>query len=81
MAKIYIDRAYIEPDDESHDNFAIEISCNGVLVGKVEMPPRKWLYTFTNEDGDLVINNSKSMESGKWDHLTKEILREGEENA
>jgi hypothetical protein len=78
MAKISIERAYIEPHDENEDNFSIEISYNGVLVGKVPLDqPKSWLYTLTNEDGDLVINNSAGIEANKWDHITKEIIDNG----
>jgi hypothetical protein len=76
MAKVWIERAYIEPHDENVDNFSIEISTtDGILLGKVNLDnPKEWLYTMTNEDGDLVINNSAGMEAKKWDHLTKEII-------
>ena len=74
MAKISIERAYIEAHDDDEDNFNIELSCNGVLVGKSPLNPAKWLYTITNDDGDLVINHSAGMEGNKWDHITKEII-------
>lgn len=67
-------RAYIEPHDENEDNWSIQIHIDNVLAGKVEMPPRIWLYTHYNEDGDLVINNSEGMEPYKWDHITKQLL-------
>jgi len=76
MAKISIERAYIEAHDDDEDNFSIEISCNNILVAKSPLSPAKWLYTFTNEDGDLVINHSAGMEGNKWDHITKEIIGE-----
>lgn len=80
MAKISIERAYIEAHDENADNFAIEITCEDILVGKVNISkPKRWLYTIENEEGDLVINNSKRMEAKKWDYLTQEII--GEETA
>ena len=74
MARIYIERAYIEAHDDNEDNFSIELHCNNILVGKSPVKPVKWLYTATNEDGDLVINNSAGMEGNKWDHITKEII-------
>jgi hypothetical protein len=76
MAKISIERAYIEAHDDDVDNFSIEVSCNGVLVAKSPVTPVKWLYTMSNDDGDLVINHSAGMEGNKWDHITKEILGE-----
>jgi hypothetical protein len=76
MAKINIERAYIEPHSDDEDNFNIEVSCNDILVAKSPVSPAKWLYTITNDDGDLVINNSAGMEGSKWDHLTKEIIGE-----
>jgi hypothetical protein len=77
MAKINIEKAYIEAHSDDEDNFNIEISCNGVLVGKSPLNPAKWLYTTTNDDGDLVINNSAGMEGSKWDHITREIIGNG----
>jgi len=74
MAKINIEKAYIEPHSDDEDNFSIEISCNDILVAKSPITPAKWLYTITNDDGDLVINNSAGMEGNKWDHITKEII-------
>jgi hypothetical protein len=68
-------KAYIESDDENEDNLAIQIYVDKILIGSVELDsPIKWLYTVTNYDGDLVINNSLSMEPNKWDHITKEII-------
>jgi hypothetical protein len=74
MAKINIERAYIESHSDDEDNFNIEVSCNDILVAKSPLSPAKWLYTITNDDGDLVINNSAGMEGSKWDYLTKEII-------
>lgn len=76
MAKINIERAYIEPHSDDEDNWSIEISCNDILVAKSPVKPAKWLYTITNDDGDLVINNSAGMEGNKWDYLTREIIGE-----
>jgi hypothetical protein len=77
MARIYHDRAYIEAHDEDVDNFSIEITCNNILVGKSAVKPVIWLWTDTNEDSDLIINNSDGMEPKKWDHITKEIIGHG----
>jgi hypothetical protein len=77
MAKVYIENAYIEAHDDDQDNFSIEITCNDILVAKSPVSPAKWLYTFTNGDGDLVINNSAGMEGNKWDHITREIIGNG----
>ena len=84
MAKIYIERAYIEPFGEEEENFSILIhikqtdadgKIEHIYAGKVELDaPIKWLYTENNKDGDLMINNSQSMEATKWNHLTKEII-------
>lgn len=85
MAKIQIERAYIEPfGEEEEDNFSILIhikqtdadgKIEHIYAGKVELDaPIKWLYTENNKDGDLMINNSQSMEATKWNHLTKEII-------
>lgn len=76
MATFNIESAYIEAHDGSKDNFSIEISCNDILVAKSPVKPAKWLYTVSNDDGDLVINYSESMEEDKWDHITREILGE-----
>lgn len=76
MAKINIERAYIEPHSDDEDNWSIEISCNSILVAKSPVKPAKWLYTISNDDGDLVINNSAGMEGNKWDYLTREIIGE-----
>ena len=84
MAKIYIERAYIEPFGEEEENFSILIhikqtdadgKIEHIYAGKVELDaPIKWLYTENNKDGDLMINNSQSMEATKWNHLTQEII-------
>lgn len=84
MAKIHIERSYIEPFGEGEEPLAIllhvkELNDNNqydhILVGKVELDkPIKWLYTESKENGDLEINNSKSMEANKWDYLTGEII-------
>ena len=87
MAKVYIERAYIEPS-EGEQPLAIllhikQTDLNGsidhIYVGKVELDkPIKWLYTEDRDNGDLVINNSAGMEASKWDHLTREIIGGGE---
>lgn len=87
MAKVHIERAYIEPFGEEEDNFSILIhikqtdadgKIEHIYAGKVELDaPIKWLYTENNKDGDLMINNSQSMEATKWNHLTKEIIGGG----
>ena len=85
MAKVWIERAYIEPfGEEDQDNFTIlihikETDSDGkidhIYAGKVDIDkPIKWLYTDNAENGDLVINNSAGMEANKWDYITKEIL-------
>ena len=84
MARIHIERAYIEPFGEEEENLSILIhiketdaegNINHIYAGKVELDqPIKWLYTENNKDGDLMINNSQSMEANKWNYLTKEII-------
>jgi hypothetical protein len=79
MAKIHIERAYIEPENEEQDNFAILIhikrDVEHIYAGKVELDrPIKWLHVENAENGDLLINNSAGMEANKWDYLTKEII-------
>ena len=84
MARIHIERAYIEPFGEEEENLSILIhiketdaegNINHIYSGKVELDqPIKWLYTENNKDGDLMINNSQSMEANKWNYLTKEII-------
>lgn len=87
MARIHIERAYIEPfGEEEQDNFSILIhiketdkdgNIDHIFAGKVDIDqPIKWLYTENNKDGDLMINNSQSMEANKWNYLTKEIIGE-----
>jgi hypothetical protein len=78
MAKIHIDRAYIEPCGEE-DLFEILIHIkdenNHIFAGKVELDrPPIWLYTENLKNGDLHINNSPGMEDKKWDYITEEIL-------
>jgi hypothetical protein len=82
LAKIHIERSYIEPfAEEDPDNLQILIHIkDGVehtYVGKVELDrPIPWIHLSTAENGDLLINNSAGMENKKWDHITKEIIRE-----
>jgi len=79
MAKIHIERAYIEPENEEDNNLAILLhikrDVEHIYVGKVELDaPIKWLHVETAENGDLMVNNSAGMEAKKWDYLTKEII-------
>jgi len=81
LAKIYTERAYIEPHDEKENNFAIliHIKCDldHIYAGKVELDRQiAWIHMETAENGDLLINNSAGMEGKKWDHITKEIIGE-----
>jgi hypothetical protein len=78
MAKISLIRAYIEPEEQKDDPYALILEIDGVMAGKVEMAPRSWIYLDTNDDGDLIINNSISMEDNKWDHITREIIETAE---
>jgi hypothetical protein len=83
MAQIYIERAYIEPFGEEEPlaillhikNTDISGNIDHIYVGKVKLDkPIKWLYTKNAKNGDLIINNSSSMEAKKWHYLTKEII-------
>ena len=78
MSKISTTRAYIEPFDESEDDWAISLHIKQgkeeILAGKVEMDPRAWIYLDYNEQGDLIINNSPKMEGNKWNHIIAETL-------
>ena len=80
MAKIHIERAYIESENEEDNNLAILLhikrDVEHIYVGKVELDaPIKWLHVKTAENGDLMVNNSAGMEAKKWDYLTEEIIR------
>ena len=79
MAKIHIERAYIESENEEHDQFAILIHIkqenDHIFAGKVDLDqPIKWLHVENAKNGDLMINNSAGMEAKKWDYLTQEII-------
>jgi len=81
MAKIHIERAYIEPENEEHDQFAmlihIKSGLDHIFAGKIDLDaPIKWLHVETAKNGDLMINNSAGMEAKKWDYLTQEIIGE-----
>ena len=91
MAKIYIERSYIESYDESdaenshaHSHQILfhvkQVSDEGqvdhIFAGKVELDRDiPWIHLQTAENGDLLINNSAGMEDNKWDHITREIVR------
>lgn len=80
MAKIIIERAYIEAaDEDEEDSFAILIHIkqdnDHIYAGKVELDRNiPWIHLENAENGDLHINNSAGMENYKWDHITKYIL-------
>jgi hypothetical protein len=85
MAKIYIERAYIEPIDEENSHQILihikEVNNKGqsdhIFAGKVELTRNiPWLYTNNAENGDLEINNSAGMQAKIWNHLIKEIIDE-----
>ena len=79
MAKIYIERAYIEDYDESESYqilFHVKHGNEHTFAGKVELDRDiPWIHLQTAENGDLMINNSAGMEDNKWDHITREIVR------
>ena len=79
MAKIHIERAYIESENKEDTNLAILIhikrDVDHIYAGKVELDhPIPWIHMETAKNGDLMINNSAGIESKKWDHITKEII-------
>lgn len=85
MAKVYIERAYIEdcpPEDSNKIMFHVkQLDANGnpdhILVGEMELATAlPWILMGTASNGDLLINNSAGMENNKWNHITKEIVRE-----
>lgn len=85
MAKIYIERAYIESSTEEDNNQILfhvkQLDENGnidhVFAGKVELDRNiPWIHLVTADNGDLLINNSAGMEDNKWNHITKEIIGE-----
>ena len=80
MAKIYIERAYIESSTEEDNNqilFHVKQGNEHVFAGKVELDRNiPWIHLVTADNGDLLINNSAGMEDNKWNHITKEIIGE-----
>jgi len=82
MAKIHIERAYIEPFGENEkEDFSILIHIkendDHIYAGKVELDKNvSWIYFEYNENGDLEINSSTNMENNKWDHIILEILKD-----
>jgi len=81
MAKIRIERAYIEAHDEEEDNFSILIhirqDVEHIFVGKVELDRSKpWIFLQSEENGDLHLNYSAGMAENKWEHITNYIIGE-----
>jgi len=85
MAKVYVERAYIEPfDEDDQESYAILVhikdieadgSINHIYAGKIELTHNvAWIHMNTADNGDLDINYSAGMEANKWDHITKEII-------
>jgi hypothetical protein len=78
MAKIYIERAYIEPiaKEESHEILIhIKEGDNHVFAGKVELTSNaQWLYTKSADNGDLEINYSTGMEARVMNYILEEII-------
>jgi len=78
MAKIHIDRAYIEPcgEEDSHQILIhVKEGNNHHFVGKVELTKNiEWLYTDTAENGDLEINYSAGMKAKIFDYIIEEII-------
>jgi hypothetical protein len=82
MAKIWMERSYIDVSDNDTDQHLVEIYIKEgkteILAGRVDIGPRPWLYIDYNEDGDLILNHSPGMDGNKWDHITRELLQEEE---
>ena len=84
MAKINIERAYIEPFEEGNCQILIHIKdvdengkADHIFAGKVELAHDiAWIHLSTAKNDDLMINNSAGMEGNKWDHITREILND-----
>lgn len=84
MAKVYIERAYIEDYEEESESHMIvfhvkqtdaEGNVDHIFAGKVELDSNvPWIHLDTAENGDLLINNSAGMEDNKWNHITREII-------
>ena len=84
MAKIHIERAYIEPFDEEEPNFDILIHVkhenSHTFASKVELDRQiPWMHLANAKNGDLMINNSAGLEENKWEHVTNHILGEADE--
>ena len=80
MAKINIERAYIEPYDEDDWSilFHVKQGDDHTFVGKVELDRDiPWIHLQTDQNGDLRINNSAGREDTKWDHSTRERIEKG----
>lgn len=81
MAKVYIERAYIEdcePVDSHRILIHIKENNNHIFVGEVNLSRQiPWIHLDTDKNGDLMINNSAGMENNKWDHITKDIIDNG----
>ena len=78
MAKVYIERAYIEDydDDESSDILIhLKEGNNHTFLTQVKLDKKPiWILMRNMDNGDIHINNSAGMEDYKWDHITKGIL-------
>jgi hypothetical protein len=80
MAKIHIERSYIEPFEENDaQSHAILIHIkdgdNHIYAGKVELNKNvPWIYTENAKNGDLDINYSAGMEVNIFNYIIEEII-------
>ena len=83
MAKINIERAYIEPYDEDDWSILFHVKqgndkgqIDHIFVGKVDMDRLvPWTYMEDQENGDLWITYSKGREV-HWNHIIGDILHD-----
>lgn len=79
MAKVYVERAYIEPYDEENESHQILIHIKDnndhILAGVVQLTKNiNWLYTQSSENGDLEVLYSPEIETRIMDYLVEEII-------
>jgi hypothetical protein len=78
MAKVYIERAYIEPMEEKQSHqilIHIKEGNTHTYVGKVELDHNvAWMHFDTDKNNDLLINSSAGIEGNKWNHILHEII-------
>lgn len=78
MAKINVERAYIEPYDEDDWSilFHVKQGNDHIFAGKVDMDRLvDWTYIEEESNGDLRIIYSRNREV-QWDHIIGEIIND-----